>query len=187
MANKKPLLLAGLFMGAAWYFWGIPLMFKDTLVGNQAAIEANLARDLKRTFGFTDAQAAGIIGNLAHESAGFSTLQEINPTQTSRKGRELGGYGYAQWTGKRRRAFLAWAAANGHKINGYEANWGFLRHELETNHSYVIRSVKRTRTVAGAVLAFENTFLLAGIKHWGSRKQRAEHTYNRITAGGGRP
>ncbi len=181
MANKKPLLLAGIFTaGAVWYFWGIPIMVKDTLVGNQAAIEANLARDLKRTFGFTDTQAAGIIGNLAHESGGFRHFQEINPLIPGSRG----GYGYAQWTGPRRRAFEAFAKDMGDHRTSYAANWGFLRHELQTNHSYAVGAVKDTETVEGAVLAFERTFLRAGIKHWGSRIQRANHTYNRITTGG---
>ncbi len=158
-------------------------MFKDTLVGNQAAIEANLARDLKRTFGFTDEQVAGIIGNLAHESGGFEYFQEINPLVPGSRG----GYGYAQWTGPRRVAFERFAADLGDHRTSYAANWGFLRHELQTNHANAVAAVKRTRTVRGAVLAFENTFLIAGIKHWGSRIQRANHTYNRLTAGGGRP
>ena len=180
MANKKPLLLAGIFMGGAvWYYWGVPIMFKDTLVGNQRAIEEALARDLKRDFGFTDTQVAGIIGNLAHESGGFKHFQEINPLVPGSRG----GYGYAQWTGKRRREFEAFAKAGGDHRTSYAANYGFLKQELATNHANAVTAVRRTDTVDGATLAFEQTFLYAGIKHYGSRIQRANHTYKRLTGG----
>ncbi|MGO4287980.1 phage tail tip lysozyme, partial [Bosea sp. TAB14] len=81
---------------------------------------------LMADFGFTREQAAGIVGNLGHESGGLNELQERNPTS----GR--GGYGWAQWTGPRRRAFEAWAAEKGLDPASDEANYGFLRHELRT-------------------------------------------------------
>lgn len=180
MANKKPLFLAGIYLaGALWYFVGVPIMFKDVLVGNQRAIEERLARDLMRDFGFTTVQVAGIIGNLAHESGGFEHFQEINPLIPGSRG----GYGYAQWTGPRRVAFEAFAADMGDHRTSYAANYGFLKQELSTNHANAVAAVKRAKTVEGATLAFETRFLIAGIKHYGSRIQRANHTYKRLTGG----
>jgi len=46
---------------------------------------------LTKDFGLTKEQAAGIVGNLGHESGGFKQLQEINPL-----GGGKGGYGCAQ-------------------------------------------------------------------------------------------
>ena len=50
-----------------------------------------------------DASAA-VLGNLGHESGGFLLMQEQKPLKGGR-----GGYGWAQWTGPRRRQFEQWA------------------------------------------------------------------------------
>ncbi|MGO4738650.1 phage tail tip lysozyme [Bosea sp. 2KB_26] len=123
---------------------------------------------LMADFGFTREQAAGIVGNLGHESGGLNELQERNPTS----GR--GGYGWAQWTGPRRRAFEAWAAEKGLDPASDEANYGFLRHELRTNHRGVVDSVKRTGSVSEATVAFEEGYERAGIKNYPSRHKWAQ-------------
>ena len=64
-------------------------------------IGPRLVADLARDFNLTPAQAAGIAGNLAHETGGFKHMQEIQPMIPGSRG----GYGFAQWTGPRRRAF----------------------------------------------------------------------------------
>ncbi|WP_038367838.1 phage tail tip lysozyme [Bosea sp. UNC402CLCol] len=123
---------------------------------------------LMADFGFTREQAAGIVGNLGHESGGLNELQERNPTS----GR--GGYGWAQWTGPRRRAFEAWAAEKGLDPASDEANYGFLRHELRTSHKGAVSAVKRAGSVEDATVAFENTFEQAGIKNYPSRNKWAQ-------------
>ncbi len=127
-----------------------------------------IMRRLMEDFGFTREQAAGIVGNLGHESAGFNVMQERNPVA----GR--GGYGWAQWTGPRRRAFEAWAAANGLDPASDEANYGFLRHELRTNHKGVVSRVKAAGTVDEAMLAFEIGYERAGVKNYPSRSKWAQ-------------
>ena len=62
--------------------------------------------------------AAAIVGNLGHESAGLATLQEIKPTVAGSRG----GYGWAQWTGPRRRAFEAYCKRNGKDPASDDAN-----------------------------------------------------------------
>jgi len=69
---------------------------------------------LRADFDLSDIQAAAIVGNLGHESNGFTAFQERHP----RSGR--GGWGWAQWTGPRRRAFEAYCAPrHGIQMNGY--------------------------------------------------------------------
>lgn len=134
-------------------------------------IGRRLMADLMRDFGLTRAQAAGIVGNLDHESGGFRTLQEINPTVRGSRG----GYGYAQWTGPRRRAFEKWARANGLDMRSYEANYGFLKYELtSTSEKRAIAKIRRTTNPTDAAIVFEDSFLRAGIPHLSSRIKRAQ-------------
>ncbi len=109
-------------------------------------IAGRLMNDLMRDLGISRAQAAGIVGNLSYESGGFRTLQEHKDFKPG----ERGGYGYAQWTGRRRRQFEAYAAENNLDPASYEANYGFLKHELEGNHNYVMRDLRRDDTVEEA-------------------------------------
>lgn len=139
--------------------------------GNAGSIGARLMSDLQRDLGLTRAQAAGIVGNLDHESGGFASLQEIAPVVPGSRG----GYGYAQWTGPRRRQFEEWAEARGLPLNSYEANYGFLRYELtETPERRGLDAVRRHDTPSGAARDFSNTFLRPGIPHMDSRVSRAE-------------
>jgi len=111
-------------------------------------------------FDFTDFQAAGILGNIGHECLGFTKLQEIHPVGGGR-----GGYGWCQWTGPRRRAFEAWAAQEGLPLDSDEANYGFLKRELETTEHATVPAVKRASTLEDAVLAFQTKFERPGVPH----------------------
>ena len=66
-------------------------------------------------------RTAAILGNLGHESAGLTILQEIKPTVAGSKG----GYGWAQWTGPRRRAYEAYCARIGKNPASDEANYAY--------------------------------------------------------------
>ena len=134
-------------------------------------IAARLLADLKRDFGLTDAQAAGVVGNLMHESGGFESLQEINPTVPGSRG----GFGYAQWTGPRRKAFEAYVQANNLDPTSYEANYGFLQHEV-TNDPYErgqFLKVRNAKTAAEAAEIISNEYLRPGIPHMASRTKFA--------------
>ena len=133
------------------------------------AIMANLMRD----FGFTKEQAAGIVGNLGHECGGLTEMQERNPVGGGR-----GGLGWAQWTGERRVTFEKYC--KDHNLDTYsdEANYGFLRHELQTEYKSAVRDVKQTNSTEGAMRAFETRYEAAGIKHYESRQRFADAALN---------
>src|ERR1700728_2182515 len=82
-----------------------------------------IMNQLMSQFDLNDFQAAGILGNLGTECAGFHVLHEIGQPD----GR--GGYGWAQWTGPRRVDFIAWCTTNDLDWHSDEANYGFLVNE----------------------------------------------------------
>ncbi|UXN74515.1 phage tail tip lysozyme [Devosia sp. A8/3-2] len=91
-------------------------------------ISSRLVSDTVRDLRLTPAQASGVVGSSAHETGGFQFMQELRPVVQGSQG----GYGFAQWTGGRRDNFEKWAKERGLDINSYEANYGFMRHEIET-------------------------------------------------------
>jgi hypothetical protein len=124
-----------------------------------------IMKRLMEDFGFTKEQAAGVMGNLGHESGGLQQMQELNPT------RGRGGWGWAQWTGPRRRAFETWAAEKGLDPSSDEANYGFMKRELETTHKSVVGAVKGTQSSSDAMRIFEDGYEGAGVKNYGSRQR----------------
>lgn len=147
--------------------------------GEPISIGQQLMSDLQQDFGLQRHQAAGIVGNLDHESAGFKSLQEIKPLVPGSRG----GYGYAQWTGPRRRQFEKWVADRGLDARSYAANYGFLKHELtQTEEKRVLHRLRKTGSVEEAARVFSGSsqkgksfdgFLRPGIPHMGSRIKRA--------------
>ena len=135
-------------------------------------IARQLLSDLKRDFGLTDEQAAGVVGNLMHESGGFNSLQEVNPTVPG----SAGGFGFAQWTGPRRKSFDSYVEKQGLDRNSYDANYGFLKHELENNRyeRNQFNKVKKAGTAAEAARIVSENYLRAGIPHNASRVRYAE-------------
>lgn len=141
------------------------------------AIGPRLVSDLARDFNLTPEQAAGVAGNLAHETGGFKHMQEISPMIPGSRG----GYGFAQWTGPRRKAFEAWTAQNGLDPNSYEANYGFLAHELKnTPEGAVLGPLSQAQTPDQAAAVFSDQFLRPGIPNMDSRTAYA----NQFAQGG---
>lgn len=131
-------------------------------------IASRLKADLQRDFGLSGVQASAFVGNLAHESGGFKSLQEINPAVPGSRG----GYGYAQWTGPRRRQFESWAAQNELDPTSYEANYGFLKHELSsTPEGRVLDKLKQAQDPVTATQIVSDEFLRPGIPGMGSRQK----------------
>lgn len=112
--------------------------------------------------------AAAIFGNLGHESVGFTKLQEMKPTVKGSKG----GYGWAQWTGPRRRAFEAWCKKHGKDPASDEANYAYLFLELkgiEGTESAAVGKVAAAVGLEAKVRTFEEAYLRAGVKHYDKR------------------
>lgn len=124
---------------------------------------------LIRDFPIAIDDAAAILGNLGHECGGFELMQELKPTVAG----SAGGYGWAMWTGPRRRAFEAYCDRNGMSPADDKANYGFLFVELKTTEKAAIAAVTRAGTLDGKVRAFELAFERAGVKHYASRNAYA--------------
>lgn len=118
--------------------------------------------------------AVAAMGNSGHESGGFMLMQEMKPTVAGSRG----GWGWFQWTGPRRRAFEAWAKARGLNFASYEANLGFLLHELRTTEKATIARVARAQGLNAKTKEFELAYERAGVKHYSSRYEWAQIALN---------
>jgi Phage tail lysozyme len=105
-------------------------------------IAGRLKGDLMKDFGLNEYAANGIVGSLAAESGGFKMLQEIHPTVKGSRG----GFGYAQWTGPRRVQFEEYAAKNNLDPKSYEANYGFLKQELQGPEGKILGQLKNAKS-----------------------------------------
>lgn len=133
-------------------------------------IASRLMRDLMKDFGLTRTQASAFVGNLAHESGNFKQLQEIKPLVKGSKG----GWGFAQWTGARRKAFEAWADEMGLDPRSYEANYGYLKRELSAKDPIImnmgvntIKNLQKTTTLGQATKLVMDSFLRPSAEHAG--------------------
>jgi hypothetical protein len=132
---------------------------------------------LQSDFGLTREQAAGILGNLGHESAGLQAgIQERGVT------RGRGGLGWAQWTGPRRRSFEAYLERTGQSATDPEANYGFMKEELNTTHKRSLIELKKTNDVQSAMMVFEKHYEAAGVKHYEGRMRYAQRAMD-LTGG----
>lgn len=123
---------------------------------------------LMNDFGLKDYEAAGVLGNIGHECGGFNVMLEVKP----KSGR--GGLGWCQWTGPRRLSFEAFCAQTGFTSDSDEANYGYLRKELQTNpYKGSIASLHEATTLAQAVRNFERIFEAAGTKLYDRRERWA--------------
>jgi peptidoglycan hydrolase-like protein with peptidoglycan-binding domain len=114
-------------------------------------------------------QAAAFFGNFAVESDQFRALQEYKPVVSGSRG----GWGWAQWTGPRRRLFEAYAKAQGFKLDDPEAFYGFLIHELEGPERGALAAVKKTTSVEQATETVMKRYERPGVPHLDKRKQYA--------------
>lgn len=149
----------------------------DIFTKKAPAIMALLIQD----FNLTELDAAAIVGNLGHESRGFKLLQEIKPLIPG----SAGGYGWAQWTGPRRRTFEAYCARNRFEPHSDKANYGFLFVELKGSESAAIPAVKEAIGLEAKVKAFELNFERAhpAYKHYPSRVTWANRALAAYRAG----
>lgn len=120
---------------------------------------------LKARFNLSTVDVAAVFGNLGHESAGFRALQEKKPLVPGSRG----GYGWAQWTGSRRRLYEAYCEKNKLDPASNDANYAFLCEELAGPYAGAIRAMEVAHTLYSSTVAFERQYERAGIKHYSSR------------------
>lgn len=114
-------------------------------------VGSRLMQDIQKDFGLDAERAAGIVGPLAMESGGFGTLQEVKPTVPGSRG----GFGYAQWTGPRRKQFEEFARSNNLDPTSYEANYGFFKHEMmNTPEGRILEKVRAAPNAMEAARVF---------------------------------
>jgi hypothetical protein len=130
-------------------------------------IMSSLMKDL----GLTKAQAAGVVGNLAHETGDFKQMQEVG----ARGGR--GGFGWAQWTGPRRREFEAYAQQMGLDPRSDQANLGFLEKEIKGSERGTLAALQGAQSPAQAAQIFEQKYERASVVAMGSRVSRANAAF----------
>lgn len=118
---------------------------------------------LQKDFGLTRNQAAGVVANLWYESGGMNPDMNEGMKRGAPTSNMGQGYGVAQWTGSRKREFLDFAARNHMKPESVEANYAFLKHELQTSHADAIRAVKGTDSARAATAAFCRVFERPGV------------------------
>lgn len=114
--------------------------------------------------------AAAIVGNIGHESMGFTKLQEMKPTVAGSRG----GYGWPQWTGPRRRAYEAYCERNKLDPASDGANYAYMFIELKDDYKNAIIKTKAAKDLYAKVVAFELQYEGAGIKHYPSRFKYAQ-------------
>lgn len=120
---------------------------------------------LTKDFKVSVLDAAAIVGNAGHESAGFKSLQEIKPLVPGSRG----GYGIMQWTGPRRREYEAYCKRNGLDPADMMSNYKFLFVELKGPEGRVLEKLKKGKTLNEKTKIFSETFLRPGIPHMESR------------------
>ncbi|WP_147377487.1 phage tail tip lysozyme [Mesorhizobium jarvisii] len=127
--------------------------------------------------------AAAILGNIGHECAGFTAMQEIKPTVPSSRG----GFGWAMFTGPRRRKFEAYCKRNGFNPASDQANFGYMWSELKGPERAAIGKLVAAKGLAAKVKAFELAYERAGAKHYPSRNQWAAVALDAWHEAGGSP
>jgi len=138
------------------------LPISDTMFKSKAP---GVMDTLMADFGFSVLDAAAILGNIGHECAGFTLMQEVKPTVKGSRG----GFGWCQWTGPRRVAFEAYCKRNDLDPVSDKANYGYLFTELHGSEAGAVGKTKAASGLEAKVEAFEQAFLRAGVKNYPSR------------------
>ncbi|MDX2091228.1 MAG: phage tail tip lysozyme [Kofleriaceae bacterium] len=144
---------------------------------NSEAALSNNARTAFNYFvnkGFTEIQAAGIVGNLMQESS-------VRPTAV-----ELGGgpgRGIAQWSlgGRWNRDpinLVSYANARGLNRWALTTQLDFIWHELNSVSSFGLADLRRADTLQEAVIAFQNKYERCGACAQGRRMEYATDALN---------
>ncbi|WP_406271738.1 phage tail tip lysozyme [Nocardia sp. NBC_00881] len=120
----------------------------DSIPGGSNPQAKEIYQYLITKYGFTPAQAAGIVGNMQVES-GLKT-SALNPRE--------GAIGLCQWLGGRRRNLERFAAAQGKPVTDWKVQVDFMMQELRGGESGAYRYLKAAQTPATAAAVFDQYY-----------------------------
>ncbi|MDB5773085.1 MAG: hypothetical protein JWM42_3459 [Burkholderia sp.] len=144
-----------------------------------------LAEQLMKDFNLTKSQAAGIVGNLMHESGGRldPSMNQIfgfegsggpgDPTSNLNQ-----GYGWVQWSYDRKKAYLDWAKENGLDPGSPAANYGYLKKELLGPEGGFLNELRGANTPQEAAEIFSRRFLRPEVPNYESRMKYTQEVYD---------
>lgn len=127
----------------------------------EASQPVNVGERSKEAFNYfqgqkwTPAQAAGIVGNLIHESIGLNTGAVAKGDGSD----GTDSVGLAQWNSTRAVALKNFAAANGSDWRDFKTQLAFVQRELETSEAPAAQRLREAKTPREAAAAFAEYFL----------------------------
>ncbi|MFM2343813.1 MAG: hypothetical protein RLZZ210_421 [Pseudomonadota bacterium] len=140
----------------------------------------------------SEEQAAGVAGNIYHESAGMNP--HVNEIGYCPAGQEYGkpadnvyGYGWCQWTAERKTDYLNFCEQNKDKfeVGSPMSNYAFLKHELtNTSESKVLTNLKNAKTPEEAAFVFRKEYERAAMPIDSTRAAFANYSYDLLKNGG---
>jgi len=170
-------------------------------VGNEPKERrVNLIKLFMSTFNLSAQQAAGIVGNFAVEAGSYAgddtpgVRPDINQNHSGSPSGQAPlpgtlGYGWAQWSGSRKTAFVRFLNENPQWVNEGRAtdmaNVQYLKKELESSYRSTLPALRNTSTPNAAMRSFEATFERAGTPNYTERQRWAEQSYREYRASGG--
>lgn len=140
------------------------------------ATEAQVWRRLKSA-GYSDVQAAAIMGNLSAESG-------LDPNAVGDRGQARG---LAQWHGDRYAPLVRWAQTNQVDPDSLDGQVDMVQHELSTTEGRARRDLQDAQDLDAATGAFAGFERPAGwrrggdpaaISHWERRRSEAQRYYD---------
>jgi len=127
------------------------------------------AMDFFRVHGWEPHQAAAIVGNLDHESAG------LNPNIRENNGKGP-GFGLAQWTDPSRvRGLMDYARSKGEKLPSFPTQLEYVQWELDNKPEFGAETLRKTASVEEATQVFSNLYERPGKPMMESRLKRAQN------------
>jgi lambda family phage tail tape measure protein len=141
---------------------------------------AQIAMALKSALGITEAQAAGIAGNLMRESG---LNPRVNEGGAIGAPRGVGGYGLAQWTGTRQTDLVRFAGGRG-QAGDMATQLRFMVSELMGPESKALAQLKTAQSPEQAAYLFDKFYERSGVKAMGERQGNARKVFSEIAGSG---
>lgn len=127
--------------------------------------------------GLSDAQVAGIMGNIERESKFNPAAKEVGGT----------GIGLVQWSFDRANQLKAFAKSRGKSWKNLQVQLDFLWHELNTSEISALNALTKATSATSAADIFQRKYERAGVVAQGERNAAAKKYYNQFKGnkGGG--